>query len=1287
MSRNPSIPWKKSLKDALLLQNSIIRKYEGTVASSNFTDQQNWIPANESTEQYTRLKPVNPDRVVLQLDLDASKLGRIARKDVENAVNVIKSAGSVNSMQGLFLIRCCGELMPTVKPAEKTKLAQYIFETLPKLGCKFDVSHYNALLKVYLENEHVFQPTEFLAEMEAHVSPNRVTYQRLIGGFCQIGDIEGASKILEFMKDKGMSVNEYVFNLLITGHVKADDMDGAREMLVVMRNAKLEPSRDTFTSLACGYASKRNIEAIEDIIKEAKEAEVPLGDKEILKLIVVLAINGETEKAEMFLDKLQKGVGFNQECVNCILQLVTQGHHDLGYKLLKGMPRGQMPDGTASPAGRFFVKHLVNTNTDVDIVVDYCKKMRDGCLNEGALLYATQIALYEKNEGSKYALKLIEEMHKQDMPIRPHYFWPIIANSNTTGVFEVLEAMKLLDCLPNHETLQDYVFPKLVSSYQQPDLLINKLKDFTLNVSSVVIPLVSFYISNKELSKATETLSLHPVRLNPRLVINMLVQSLYHNPESINEVVQILCHLRDNPEVTTDHVLRKDTCGQFLLEAFNIFQYQLKDLVPLMTAMAKKELYISHSAVDIIKLKYNIDNEMNNLLENLSSVDFEAPLLDDTSPLLHPREMTTEDLENHLAELRSKGMNVRGVLRRLLMAHCKEKNLQRVLEVQNELEEAGFDFSNAMHSQLVLFFTSAGQVDEALKHLKLIASHFVVDTFKVINLATLLIKEGRTEEALELITGHEGYRQNGEMNLRNNIQSLLNAAADKGDENLVKELSQLMEKYVKPDEISQYPLIRAYMNKDDLDAALTEFERIVKEFRVTPGKNELFKKFLIADNASAMQKILDLSTSVHGEVNTLYDLALCFIEMQQPKQAKKVLETPGLRAQMGRLETICQRLLNSGHISELEQFVSLTKSLFGIDRDRMYQFLLQGYDNDGEKALEVWSTMQEEDVQPSAQTLNLIAQILIKQGLPVPFEVPAGSQLVSRRLETPHINRTVSRTRDIITSKTSIISKLLIEKNIEEAKSVLVEMLDSGLHPTFMILRSCLSEISRTGDTLFMANIKNKLDAEVRKRVFFNTFSSIALVSSGGVEDFLDQLDKDEYSESEYPTGAVIHLLKEHPHLEDRVFKLAQSKLKNQGHIKGINCVWSFYMLNSNYSKAQQLIQDNPELKGKIFFRSVLSEARRNLNMEMAEQLVKMASADGFTPLDRGIARSAILEVHLANKRPDLALNALNEALKEVGLEDLRRMTLIALRKSLLASGQNVPFQIPRQNAFPEDEN
>lgn len=85
-----------------------------------------------------------------------------------------------------------------------------------------DINHYNALLKVYLENEHPFVPTDVLASLkQKNIEPNRVTIQRLITRYCQMADVHAATKLLEHMREKDMPINEYVFNAFILGHSNA----------------------------------------------------------------------------------------------------------------------------------------------------------------------------------------------------------------------------------------------------------------------------------------------------------------------------------------------------------------------------------------------------------------------------------------------------------------------------------------------------------------------------------------------------------------------------------------------------------------------------------------------------------------------------------------------------------------------------------------------------------------------------------------------------------------------------------------------------------------------------------------------------------------------------------------------------------------------------------------------------------------------------------------------------------------------------------------------------------
>lgn len=87
---------------------------------------------------------------------------------------------------------------------------------------ELDISHYNALLQVYLENEYDFDPAEFWNMLkEKNVEPNRVTFQKFISQYCSKGDIEGATAILAFMQENSQPISQVIFNSLIVGHSQA----------------------------------------------------------------------------------------------------------------------------------------------------------------------------------------------------------------------------------------------------------------------------------------------------------------------------------------------------------------------------------------------------------------------------------------------------------------------------------------------------------------------------------------------------------------------------------------------------------------------------------------------------------------------------------------------------------------------------------------------------------------------------------------------------------------------------------------------------------------------------------------------------------------------------------------------------------------------------------------------------------------------------------------------------------------------------------------------------------
>lgn len=129
--------------------------------------------------------------------------------------------------------------------------------------------------------------------------------------------------------------------------------------------------------------------------------------------------------------------------------------------------------------------------------------------------------------------------------------------------------------------------------------------------------------------------------------------------------------------------------------------------------------------------------------------------------------------------------------------------------------------------------------------------------------------------------------------------------------------------------------------------AVSEFERICETYQHTPLKNELTKKLIEAEDATALQRVTDLSTQVHGESNSLYDLVTSFIECNCLRQAKKILEVkyhdsrysnvlhnrytafqiPALHSRVYKLQLASKRYSEFGLTNHLENLVAVIKDV------------------------------------------------------------------------------------------------------------------------------------------------------------------------------------------------------------------------------------------------------------------------------------------------------------------------------------------------------------------------
>lgn len=108
--------------------------------------------------------------------------------------------------------------MSEEKPETRVQLTRQLWESLEKQHV-IGIAHYNALLGVYVENEHSFSMEETLTDLKArNLYPNHFTFQRIVENYGRNGDMDGVEKAVAVMEENQVKVNNYTYNSLILAY-------------------------------------------------------------------------------------------------------------------------------------------------------------------------------------------------------------------------------------------------------------------------------------------------------------------------------------------------------------------------------------------------------------------------------------------------------------------------------------------------------------------------------------------------------------------------------------------------------------------------------------------------------------------------------------------------------------------------------------------------------------------------------------------------------------------------------------------------------------------------------------------------------------------------------------------------------------------------------------------------------------------------------------------------------------------------------------------------------------
>lgn len=954
-----------------------------------------------------------------------------------------------------------------------------------------------------------------------------------------------------------------------------------------MKQSGLEPTPDTYTALLCAYAKHGKFEEILSTLDKCETSEIYLLDKDLFDIIYVLSTNGQSDKVEEIIPRLRKTSGYNQDAVNLILRLVNKGQEDIAYKILKTMPRGTRTDGELSDTGAFFIRQLVKSNRPAEKILAICKDLQQQGLNNRAILIAVEMATTSGN--LDIVIPVLKEVQRSNLPIRPHYFWPLICAQGKIGPDGVLDVLRLMqsefNISPNGETIREFVLPNLKE--QNYDNLILMLRTAGVSTANAVTSCVYDALKHNKMKEAATLTSTYTIYYQPGLFWRPLVDAMIKTEDyqsyvsivrSIYENLPRLQQLR-SVEVDVDGenvVSQPDMLGQFVMDAVTRIRNNRAEAVhEIVSGLVEQGLTMSNTHAERIQEKLGslLTNEISTMLAQLATGELEPVPYETRNKRNLLSNMPAEQLEKMIQQKEAKSENAKGLYGSLLVAYFKANDTQKAEELMRKLESTDFVLTSGHYAQLIELYCNSNAVDKALatyNDVKTKDPDFAMNDIKTIKVVHELVANDRIDEAIDFLTSNK--RAEKEEQERGFLYSstcwrILDLLAEKGRDDDVKRLFESMEQnnFVEINNVLLGPLVKVHLVNNDVQKAVHAFEALSTKYNCTPWKNDLSCKLIQMEDATNLQLLTDLSTNVHGEVNSLYDLVFSFVECGRIRQARKILETPGLRSRPNRINVACERYRKEGKSESLEGLVQATKDFNHIDRHEIFYNLLLTYckEDQPEKALGLWTKIQEEeDVAPTDLFLSTLARYLESKGLEVPFVAPftepknirdvasssesnsEGTRSSAKKLVKsgdPNAALKAKDAKSSITKQSKMLELMVQENLLESATEHTMKMIKANTHPLPRIFKFYLNKVSEAGNYVAIEEISKFLTPEVKRIVSFDNRLCHAYVVAGKSEQYVDQMikkfdsaaTKEELDEleAEFPRGGINGIIEKQPEL------------------------------------------------------------------------------------------------------------------------------------------------------------
>ncbi|KAB7499251.1 Leucine-rich PPR motif-containing protein, mitochondrial [Armadillidium nasatum] len=894
-----------------------------------------------------------------------------------------------------------------------------------------------------LEEQSLLIMKEILSFMENNnYSWSQKVCELLVSNLCQWEMTEEIDDLFLKMKSSNISLNDNIYSSLILLYGKKRDLQRVHDLYSSVQEDQSHLFSSPQSALIIAYNTCEEYEKARSVLEEFDDLDKKLDSDQYCNILISAIESGCYDKNLDYLSYIinLKNIlieGVEVDFKKLVNRLLTSNYLKEAVFLLSMEKSDKPPQSYYLIPSADSVREFIKIKeSDASAVIAFCYELVRNKVNEYAFEIALEYSLSIENSNLSFELFKYLKSKRQ---LKEHFFWPLFLSKKDPNLEKTLEIVKKMNELGVNiglQTLLHYIIPTL--PLDTPEQSLQMLVAHGLSRTKVITPLLCTLISREKYEEVYDLLKENriPFILNSllyeplakifcrdRKAATELLLSLYRNglqdeiadiSRIINQfasyvqraskrnisVNDVLYHFK---EIENEDFLLPSSKGEYSSssklgstfhkpENFSIDSLERRGLPQTVEVDIHADTDIpedhfadeEHSVTALSSNNYL--SESRNKRYSSSSHDPEENI---TS------HMSIEELEGHLIELKSKGMNVRGVLRRLLLKHSSSGNRQRVREISKELEASNTFESPGMISSTLYNNVLEGDTDAAVKqfnHLNENYPNFRIDAYKVVDLCSLCVRMGKTSESMDIMrkflksTPKSSRQYRG---ILHNCHQLLTECSNAGGYSFVRQMCStlLSGDLIKPCTVIFGPLIKAKLQNNDLVGAVEEAEEIFFTHNILAYRIELLKEILESDEDDQkvmplVERVVDLISKSRGPRQAKRDLLSASLHVGNEELANKIFKQCEDDLNKESIKHMCDYYVKLENARGLLLLLSISKGSSSIDRIHVCDSLLNIYfiNRNSKDAINLSILMQEESLTPSASFKTKFENLLRATG-------------------------------------------------------------------------------------------------------------------------------------------------------------------------------------------------------------------------------------------------------------------------------------------------------------------